>query len=135
MFHVSLRLNDAAEPLEAAPDVPADFALQLARDGAPTAPGERADPFSAPLRGDVRRDISLVEAHGREVQGPAGFFPQTAPGAGGMTARASVVPPPTMPGHVIQSVAQKIDGKWIKQVQEPSDEFACPPAMWSREPQ
>jgi hypothetical protein len=31
-----------------------------------------------------------------------------------------------MPGYVIQSVAQKIDGKWIKQVPEPSDQFAVP---------
>ena len=34
-----------------------------------------------------------------------------------------------MPGFVIHSLAEKVDGKWIKQVQEPGEpgeEFAAP---------
>jgi hypothetical protein len=33
---------------------------------------------------------------------------------------------PAMPGYVVQSVAQKVDGKWIKQVQDAGDEFEAP---------
>jgi hypothetical protein len=63
------------EAAQAPADAAAIFApIARARDGASTAPGERADPLLGARGGDVRRDVSLVAARGGEVQGPAGFF-------------------------------------------------------------